>query len=59
MSLKYLSNFCRLLEMLLINCKVELILQWTKKCVLAKAGADNTDTDSNNIIFTIKDTKPV
>ena len=45
--------------MLLINCKVELILKKKKKCVLAKAGADNTDTDSNNIIFTIKDTKPV
>ena len=26
--LKYLSNFCRSLEMLLINCKVELSLKW-------------------------------
>ena len=26
--LKYLSNFCRSLEMPLINCKVELSLKW-------------------------------
>ena len=42
----------------LINCKVELKLKWTKYSVLSTAGADNTnDTNSNNIIFTIKDTK--
>ena len=35
--------------MLLINCKVELKLKWTKYGVLSAAGADNTDTDSNNI----------
>ena len=53
-SLKYLSNFWRLLEMLLINCKVELILWWTKNCVLAKAGPVNTNIDSNNIILLLK-----
>ena len=42
----------------LINCKVEIKLRWTKYCVLCVAGADNTnDNDSDNIIFTIKDTK--
>ena len=42
----------------LINCKVELKLKWTKYSVLSTAGDDNTnDTNSNNIIFTIKDTK--
>ena len=42
----------------LINCKVEIKLRWTKYCVLSVAGADNTnDNDSDNIIFTIKDTK--
>ena len=30
--LKYLSNFCRSLEMPLINCKVELSLNWTERC---------------------------
>ena len=56
--LKYLSNFWRSLEVTSINCKVELKLKWTKCCVLSAAGADNTNNrDSNNIIFTIKDTK--
>ena len=32
--LKYLSNFWRSLEMSLINCKVELLLDWYAKCVL-------------------------
>ena len=44
----------------LINCKVELILKWTKYFVLSAAGADNvngTDDDNNDIIFTIKNTK--
>ena len=41
----------------LINCKVELKLKWTKYCVLSAAGAANANADSNNIIFTIKDTK--
>ena len=31
--LKYLSNFWRLLEMPLINCKVELSLTWDPNCV--------------------------
>ena len=56
--LKYLSNFWRSLEMLLINCKFELKLKWTKYCVLSEAGNDNDN--SNNIIiiiFTIKDPK--
>ena len=43
--------------MSLINCKVELKLKWTKCFVLIAAGADNVDSNSNNIIFTIKDTK--
>ena len=42
----------------LINCKVEIKLRWTKYCVLSVAGADNiNDNDSDNVIFTIKDTK--
>ena len=40
----------------LINCKVELKLKWTKKCVLSAAGYDN-DNNRKNIILTIKDTK--
>ena len=60
--LEYLSDIWRSLEMPLINCKVELKLQWTKYCVLSAAGIHNlNDNDKgnngNNIIFTIKDTK--
>ena len=33
--LKYLSNFWRSLNIPLINCEVELILTWSKNCVLA------------------------
>ena len=32
--LKHLSNFWRHLDIPLINCEVELILTWFKKCVL-------------------------
>ena len=42
--------------MILINCKIELKLKWTKYCLLSAAGADN-NANSNNIISTIKDTK--
>ena len=55
MSLKYLTNFWRSLEILLINCKVKLKLKWAK--CLSAAGNDNTNPNPNNIIFTIKDTK--
>ena len=48
-SLKYLSNFRRSLEMPLIHCKVELSLQWYENCILSSAGTAAT--------FTITDTK--
>ena len=32
--LKYFSNFWWSLKMLLINCKIELSLQWIENCVL-------------------------
>ena len=47
--LKYLSNFWRTLEILLINCEVNLILGWSSTCVITNsAGAGK---------FTIIDTK--
>ena len=33
-SLKYLSNFWRSWEMLLINCKIHLELNWSKNCIM-------------------------
>ena len=35
--LKYLSNFWRTLEMPLINCEVNLILTWSKNCVITNS----------------------
>ena len=56
-SLKYLSNFWRSVEMPLINCKIDLKIKWSKSFVLSAAGADNTNGNPNNFIFTIKDRK--
>ena len=42
-SLKYLSNFWRTLEMLLINCGINLILTWSKNVIISNA-AENQDT---------------
>ena len=56
--LNNLNTFWRSLKMPLINCKVNLKLNWKKYCVLSAAGTDNiNNTNSNNINFTMKDTK--
>ena len=39
--LKYLSNFWRTLEMPLINCEVELILNWSADCVVIYTNVNN------------------
>ena len=57
MPLKYLSNFWKSLDMPLINCNLELKLKWAKYCALSADGAENANDNSNNISFTIKDTK--
>ena len=45
--LKHLSNFWRTLDIPLINCKIELILTWSKNFVLAgktvRAAGNNND----------------
>ena len=38
--LKYLSNFWRTLEMLLINCEVNLILTWSKNCAITNSAGE-------------------
>ena len=35
--LKYLSNFSRIFEMLLIDCEVNLILTWSSTCVITSS----------------------
>ena len=37
--LKYLSNIWRSLEMPLINCKIHLVLNWSKDCVISTIAA--------------------
>ena len=48
--LKYLSNFWRSLEMLLINCKIHLELNWTKDCVMSII-ADTTFKITNTKLY--------
>ena len=53
--LKFLSNFWRSLKIPLINCDVEVILTWTKNCVLADMRVANNPPTA--LGFQIKDTK--
>ena len=48
--LKHLSNFWRSLNIPLINCEVELILTWSKNCVLADMTIRNTQGDNPAIV---------
>ena len=56
--LKYLSRFFRSLEMLLINCKIHLELNWNNNCVMygsdTYAGGDNNNRETT---FQITSTK--
>ena len=63
--LKHLSNFWRNLDILLINCEVEMILTWTKNCVLVDMTVRAAGNDNNppaivaplGATFRITDTK--
>ena len=51
--LRYLSNFWRTLETLLINCEVNLILNWSANCIIvynnvASQGATFIITETNH-----------
>ena len=50
--LKYLSNFWRTLEIPLIKCEVNLLLTWSKFCVVL-----STDVTAQEAKFAISDTK--
>ena len=50
--LKYLSSFCRTLEMPLINCEINLILKCTTNCAIV-----STNVANQNATFEITDTK--
>ena len=50
--LKYLSNFWRTLEMLLVNCEIDIILTWSANCVIVSTAVAN-----QGATFAITDTK--
>ena len=50
--IKYLGNFWRTLEMTLINCEVNLILTWSRNCIIV-----SSDDADQNATFAITDTK--
>ena len=51
MSLKYLSNFRKILEIYLIICGINIVLTWSANCVI------KFSTDHQPAIFTITDTE--
>ena len=50
--LNYLINFWRTLKMPVINCKINIDLNWSKKCVILATNVANQVT-----IFSVTDTK--
>ena len=48
--LKHLSNFWKSLNIPLINCEVELILTWSKNCVLADVTRRSAQGDNPAIV---------
>ena len=44
--LKYLRNFWRSLNIPLINCQVDLILTWSKNCILVDMTERNAEGDN-------------
>ena len=49
--LKYLSKFWRSLNISLINCEVELILNWFKKCVLISKATREANYGPNPVVY--------
>ena len=49
---KYLSNFWRTLEMLLINYETNFILTWSADCVITNStGAETFQITDTNFLF--------
>ena len=51
--LKYLSNFWRSLEMPLINCKIDLELDWTNDCVMSAIADTKFKITNTKLYFPI------
>ena len=52
-SLKYLSKFWRFLEIPLINCKIQLELNWSKDCVMSTIADKTFKTTSTKLYVPI------
>ena len=48
MSLKYLSNFWRTLDIPLISCEISLDLIWSKNCVVTSKATREAGPEINN-----------
>ena len=67
MPLKRLGNLWKIIAIALINCEKNLILTWSKNCVITSKATRDADPDANhavaaannptNATFKIKDTK--
>ena len=55
--LKHFSNFWRHLDIVLINCEVELILTWFKSCVLIDQSTRDVDYRANPRVYEIDNPK--
>ena len=45
--LKHVSNFCRTLDITLINCKVSLTLTWFENCAITRKATRTADGNNN------------
>ena len=67
MPLNHLSNFWRILDILLINCEINLILTWSENCILTSKATRHAGPDADpavaainnptSVTFKITDTK--
>ena len=49
--LKHLSNFWRTLEMSLINCEVNLVLTWSRDCVITNSEGEGKFAVTETILY--------
>ena len=54
--LKHLSNFWRTLDIPLINCEINLVLTWSKNCVLTSKATRDGDPDADPAVATTDNT---
>ena len=52
-SLKYLSNFWRTIDMPLISCEISLTLTWPEHCVITSKVTRETNLDANPVVAAI------